>query len=398
MNTLHKQKEWLLQFYPLEKLDKLTDQQLSTLYTASQPERVRIDSLKNTSISSYQVNSEDGFVNVNKWRNKGRKPCVVVSTANGLSVTASTDHFFELSNGKWKYARYLQAGDLVKTEFGVSEVETVFNHGEQTVYDFHINHENHRYYTNGISSHNSGSGKSLFMANLGVNWALAGMNVMYLTFELSEQLVSMRIDSMVTEINSRDIFKSIDDVEMKVKMIGKKSGAMQVKYMPSGKTPNDIRSYIKEYEIKTGRKVDALLIDYLDLLHPNGAKISAENLFIKDKYVSEELRNLAMELDTIFVTASQLNRCLTLGTEVEVKGKGTIQIKNIAEGDLILSDSGYNKVTNVFPITKQKVYQVKTKSGKTIRCSAEHIFPTADGEKKINTGLSVGDILYRKDK
>ena len=29
---------------------------------------------------------------------------------------------------------------------------------------------------------------------------------------------------------------------------------------------------------------------------------------IKDKYVSEELRNLAMELNTIFVTASQLNR------------------------------------------------------------------------------------------
>jgi hypothetical protein len=95
---------------------------------------------------------------------------------------------------------------------------------------------------------------------------------------------------------------------MKVKMIGKKSGAFQVKYMPSGKTPNDIRSYVKEYEIKTGKKIDVLLIDYLDLLMPNGAKVSAENLFIKDKYVSEELRNLAMELNTVFVTASQLNR------------------------------------------------------------------------------------------
>jgi len=154
----------------------------------------------------------------------------------------------------------------------------------------------------------SGSGKSLFMANLGVNWALAGLNVLYITLELSEALVSMRVDSMLTGISTRDIFKNIDDVEMKVTMIGKKSGAFQVKYMPSGKTPNDIRSYIKEYEIKTGRKIDVILVDYLDLLHPNGAKISAENLFIKDKYVSEELRNLAMELNTIFVTASQLNR------------------------------------------------------------------------------------------
>ena len=154
----------------------------------------------------------------------------------------------------------------------------------------------------------SGSGKSLFMANMGVNWCLQGLNVMYLTFELSEALVSMRVDSMTTEIPSRDVFKSIDDVEMKVRSIGKKSGAFQVKYMPTGKNANDVRAYLKEYEIKTGKKIDVLLIDYLDLMHPIGQKISAENLFVKDKYVSEELRNLAMELNTIFVTASQLNR------------------------------------------------------------------------------------------
>jgi hypothetical protein len=41
---------------------------------------------------------------------------------------------------------------------------------------------------------------------------------------------------------------------------------------------------------------------------PASTKVSAENLFIKDKYVSEELRNLAMELNTVFVTAAQLNR------------------------------------------------------------------------------------------
>ena len=154
----------------------------------------------------------------------------------------------------------------------------------------------------------SGAGKSLFLANIGVNMAEKGLNVVYLTLELAESLVSMRLDSMVTGIPSRDVFKSIDDVEMKVKIIGKKNGAFQVKYMPSGKTANDVRSYIKEYEIKTGKKVDVLLIDYLDLLMPASTKVSAENLFIKDKYVSEELRNLAMELNTVFVTAAQLNR------------------------------------------------------------------------------------------
>jgi replicative DNA helicase len=154
----------------------------------------------------------------------------------------------------------------------------------------------------------SGGGKSLFLANLGCNWALAGLNVLYLTLELSEELVSMRVDSMLTDIPTREIFKQIDDVEMKVKVIGKKSGALQVKYLPSGKNVNDIRSYVKEFEIKTEKKLDVVLVDYLDLLMPISKKISAENLFIKDKYVSEELRNFAVERNVVLVTAAQLNR------------------------------------------------------------------------------------------
>ena len=154
----------------------------------------------------------------------------------------------------------------------------------------------------------SGAGKSLFLANLGVNWALAGMNVVYLTFELSEALVAMRVDSMTTDIPTKEIFKELDTVEMKVKLVGKKSGAFQIKYMPSGKNANDIRSFVKEYEIKTGKRIDVLLIDYLDLMMPMSRKVSPSDLFVKDKFVSEELRNLAMESNTVFVTASQLNR------------------------------------------------------------------------------------------
>jgi len=154
----------------------------------------------------------------------------------------------------------------------------------------------------------SGAGKSLFLANLGVNWCLQGLNVLYLTLELAEDLVAMRIDAMTTGISTKEIFKEIDDLEMKVRIIGKKAGKLQIKYMPSGKTANDLRAYMKEFEIKTGSKIDVLLVDYLDLLMPASRKISAENLFIKDKYVSEELRNLAMEKQCIFVTAAQLNR------------------------------------------------------------------------------------------
>jgi archaellum biogenesis ATPase FlaH len=154
----------------------------------------------------------------------------------------------------------------------------------------------------------SGGGKSLFLANLGVNWALAGLNVLYLTFELSEGLVAMRLDSMLTGIGTREIFKNLDDVELKVKMTARNAGSMQVKYMPSGKNCNDIRAYLKEYQVKKGVKPDVILIDYLDLMMPLSVKVSPSDLFVKDKYVSEEIRNLAMETQCITVTASQLNR------------------------------------------------------------------------------------------
>ena len=154
----------------------------------------------------------------------------------------------------------------------------------------------------------SGAGKSLFLANMGVNWVLQGLNVVYLTLELSESLVAMRVDSMLTEIPTREIFKDLDGVEMKVRLVSRKAGAFQIKYMPSGKNANDIRSFVKEYEIKTGRRIDVLLVDYLDLLMPLSKKVSPSDLYVKDKFVSEELRNLSMELGIIFVTASQLNR------------------------------------------------------------------------------------------
>jgi len=154
----------------------------------------------------------------------------------------------------------------------------------------------------------SGAGKSLFLQNLGVNWSQAGLNTVYLSLELSEQLSSMRIDAMVSEYATRDVMKNMDDVDLKVRMKGKGAGKFRIKQMSNGINANDIRSFLREYEIQTGVKVDALLVDYLDLMMPISGKVSPSDLFIKDKYVSEELRNLATELNILLVTASQLNR------------------------------------------------------------------------------------------
>jgi KaiC/GvpD/RAD55 family RecA-like ATPase len=154
----------------------------------------------------------------------------------------------------------------------------------------------------------SGSGKSLVMMNLALNWVQKGMSGVYITLELSEELTSLRTDAMLTSMGTKDIRKDIDTTELRVKMVGKKSGKYRVKGLPAQSNVNDIRAYLKEVQIQTGIKIDFVMVDYLDLVMPVSVKVNPNDQFIKDKYVAEELRNLSKEMNVLLVTASQLNR------------------------------------------------------------------------------------------
>jgi replicative DNA helicase len=154
----------------------------------------------------------------------------------------------------------------------------------------------------------SGSGKSLVMMNIALNWLQQGLHGVYVTLELSEELTSLRTDAMLNDMSTKEIRKSIEDTALKVRVASKRAGSYRIKYLPAQSTINDIRSYLKEYQIQTNTRVDFVMIDYLDLLMPVSAKVSPNDLFVKDKYVSEELRNLSKELGMLMITASQLNR------------------------------------------------------------------------------------------
>ena len=144
--------------------------------------------------------------------------------------------------------------------------------------------------------------------NIALNWVQQGLHGVYVTLELSEELTGLRTAAMLTNMSTKDIRKDKETAALKVKMVGKKAGSYQVKALPAQSNINDIRAYLKEYQIQTGRKIDFMMVDYLDLLMPVSAKVSPNDLFVKDKYVSEELRNLSKELGILMVTASQLNR------------------------------------------------------------------------------------------
>lgn len=156
-----------------------------------------------------------------------------------------------------------------------------------------------------------GAGKSAFLQNISINYMEMGMNVVYITLELSEELVACRFDSMICEVPSKGITGKGEEIAMKLGVLQKRRhmGSLRIKKMPEGSTTtNDIRAYLREYEIQTGIRPDVVAVDYLDLVSPNNPKINPTDTFTKDKFVSEELRALSFELDCILMTASQLNR------------------------------------------------------------------------------------------
>ncbi len=207
-----------------------------------------------------------------------------------LTKDMGTDYFLD---PKARIDRYFNSGGQVST--GWPQLDKLlyggFSRGELNIF-----------------AGGSGSGKSLVMMNIALSWLQQGLSGVYITLELSEELVGLRTDAMLTSTSTKDIRKDVDTTTMKVRMVSKKSGHYQIKGLPAQSNINDIRAYLKEYQIQTGHRVDFMMIDYLDLLMPVSAKVSPNDLFVKDKYVSEELRNLAKELNVLMVTASQLNR------------------------------------------------------------------------------------------
>lgn len=207
-----------------------------------------------------------------------------------LQRDMGTDYF---SDPKGRLHAYFNQGGQVSTGWGQLDrlMYGGFSRGELNIF-----------------AGGSGSGKSLLMMNSAINLLQQGLNGVYITLELSEGMTSLRTDAMLTDMSTKEIRKCIEDVELKVKMQAKKMGKYQVKWMPAQSNVNDIRGYIKEFQIKTGTRIDFVIVDYLDLVMPVSVKVNPNDQFIKDKYVSEELRNLCKELNVIMITASQLNR------------------------------------------------------------------------------------------
>jgi replicative DNA helicase len=167
-----------------------------------------------------------------------------------------------------------------------------------------------------LMSATSGGGKSITLSNLAFNMIHLGYNVLYISLELAEDVVAQRFDTMFTGV-SRKVWKQhVSEITTRLDAVNVEGmGVLDIKLLPSGTKANEIRAYLKEYNLHYGIMPDVLIIDYIDKMTPNQT-IDMSDVWTKDKLVSEQARDLGIEYNMAIATASQLNRDAHKATRV----------------------------------------------------------------------------------
>ena len=241
----------------------------------------------------------------------------------------------------------------------------------------------------------SGHGKTTLLTKIANTAYEIEKNVLQIYFEDTEKEIQRKHFTLWSKIPLSEIDNNTDFVSKRVtekhEEIGGRGKLVIKKFSQDGTTMQDVRNWIIKYQKKYGFKFDIIVLDYLDCLDSN--KITRDQNESELSIVKSFLA-MASDFNVPCWTAIQTNRCLSLKTIVNIEGVGKTEIGNVKVNDNILTAKGYRKITEVFPITKQQTYKIKTKSGKEIICSKNHEFITANNMLlSIKNGLSVGDKL-----
>jgi RecA/RadA recombinase len=102
-----------------------------------------------------ELDTPDGYQKISKWFNKGVLNMITVSTVNH-TTTCAVNHMIQLDDNDWALASELDEGVLIQTISGIEPIISITQAASAECYDFEIQHQNHRYYGDGIVSHNSG--------------------------------------------------------------------------------------------------------------------------------------------------------------------------------------------------------------------------------------------------
>jgi replicative DNA helicase len=144
-------------------------------------------------------------------------------------------------------------------------------------------------------------GKSIFLGNIATNIAKQNKNVLLVTLEMSELLYARRICSNVTKIPMKELTSNTPTIR---DVINREEGKIFIKeFPPATITPTQLKAFVQKFK-EQGIKLDAIVLDYLNLLHsPAGA-----NSYERIKIVTEQVRAMSYLFECPIISATQLNR------------------------------------------------------------------------------------------
>ena len=144
-------------------------------------------------------------------------------------------------------------------------------------------------------------GKSIFLGNIAHNIAKQGKNVLLITLEMSELLYARRICTNVTKIPMKEMKQNSSTIKEALK---DEKGKIFIKeFPPATITPNQLKAFINKFK-DNGIKLDAIVLDYLNLMHCTIGNNSYERI----KHVTEQVRAMSYTFDCPIISATQLNR------------------------------------------------------------------------------------------
>lgn len=114
----------------------------------------------------YEIETPDGWVQLGDLVKKRNKECYLIRLKDGRELGGSKDHYVLTNGNVWKPLEKIDVEkDCVQTKDSFQECVSREYIGIRDTFDFEVLHENHRYFSNGIVSHNTG--KTAFVRALG---------------------------------------------------------------------------------------------------------------------------------------------------------------------------------------------------------------------------------------
>ena len=158
----------------------------------------------------------------------------------------------------------------------------------------------------------TGVGKTNYLVFTGAELLRQGLNVLYITLEMSEEKIAQRFDANFLQVPINDISKMnkteyLNLIEKKLLNLQNRGRLIIKEYPPVSISTMNIITLLDELKLKENFIPDVLILDYLGLMKSDRF-IKSENSYIMGKSISEEIRGLAIEQNLAVISAVQTNR------------------------------------------------------------------------------------------